>query len=69
MVPGARRRSSGADGKLAANPNKTWKQVNAALPDWPIAAYIPGEKHGTREVFEEKVLARWLQGRRRHRRR
>lgn len=45
------------DGKLAANPNKTWKQVNDALPDWPINAYIPGEKHGTREVFEEKVLA------------
>jgi phosphate transport system substrate-binding protein len=30
--------------------------VNPALPDWPIAAFIPGEKHGTREVFEEKVL-------------
>jgi phosphate transport system substrate-binding protein len=44
------------DGKMAANPNKTWKQVNAAFPDWEIAAYIPGEKHGTREVFEEKVL-------------
>lgn len=45
------------DGKLAANPHKTWKQVNDKLPDWPITAYIPGEKHGTREVFEEKVLA------------
>ena len=46
----------GADGKLAAKPNKTWKQVNPRLPDWQIAAFIPGEKHGTREVFEEKVL-------------
>jgi len=46
----------GADGKLAANTNKTWKQVNAAFPEWAIAAYIPGEKHGTREVFEEKTL-------------
>ena len=46
----------GADGKLAANTNKTWKQVNAAFPEWTIAAYIPGEKHGTREVFEEKTL-------------
>ncbi|MGE0856472.1 MAG: PstS family phosphate ABC transporter substrate-binding protein, partial [Hyphomicrobiaceae bacterium] len=45
-----------ADGKLVANTNKTWKQVNDKLPDWPIVAYIPGEKHGTREVFEEKVL-------------
>ena len=45
------------DGKMAANPNKTWKDVNDKLPDWKIVAYIPGEKHGTREVFEEKVLA------------
>jgi phosphate transport system substrate-binding protein len=45
------------DGKLVANPAKTWKEVNDKLPDWPIIAYIPGEKHGTREVFEEKVLA------------
>lgn len=36
---------------------KTWSQVNANLPDWNIVAYIPGEKHGTREVFEEKVMA------------
>ena len=35
---------------------KTWKEVNSNLPDWEISAYIPGEKHGTREVFEEKVL-------------
>jgi len=45
------------DGAMVANPNKTWKEVNPSLPDWPIAAYIPGEKHGTREVFEEKVMA------------
>jgi phosphate transport system substrate-binding protein len=45
------------DGKLVDNPNTKWNQVNAALPDWDIAAYIPGEKHGTREVFEEKLLA------------
>jgi phosphate transport system substrate-binding protein len=30
--------------------------VNPKLPDWEIAAYIPGEKHGTREVFEQKLL-------------
>ena len=44
------------DGKLIDNPNTKWNQVNPALPDWDIAAYIPGEKHGTREVFEEKLL-------------
>ncbi len=44
------------DGKMAANPNKTWKQLNKDLPDMPIMAFVPGEKHGTREVFEQKVL-------------
>lgn len=44
------------DGKLVDNPNTKWSDVNSAYPDWEIAAYIPGEKHGTREVFEEKVL-------------
>jgi phosphate transport system substrate-binding protein len=44
------------DGKMVANPHKTWKDVNDKLPDWKIVGYIPGEKHGTREVFEEKVL-------------
>lgn len=45
------------DGKLVANPNTKWSQVNPKLPDWDIAAYIPGEKHGTREVFEEKLMS------------
>ncbi|RWC48990.1 MAG: phosphonate ABC transporter substrate-binding protein [Mesorhizobium sp.] len=44
------------DGKLVDNPNTKWSQVNPKLPDWDIAAYIPGEKHGTREVFETKLL-------------
>ncbi|MDX5492822.1 MAG: substrate-binding domain-containing protein, partial [Alphaproteobacteria bacterium] len=39
------------DGKLADNPNQTWKDVNSSFPGWKIAALIPGEKHGTREVF------------------
>lgn len=45
------------DGKLVDNPYRKWNEVNAALPDWEIAAYIPGEKHGTREVFEEKLMS------------
>ena len=44
------------DGKLVANPNKKWSDVNKALPNVDIATFIPGEKHGTREVFEQKVL-------------
>ncbi len=44
------------DGKLIDNPNKTWKDVDAKFPEWPIMAFVPGEKHGTREVFEQKLL-------------
>jgi len=44
------------DGKLVANPYTKWSEVNAAFPEWEIATYIPGEKHGTREVFETKLL-------------
>jgi phosphate transport system substrate-binding protein len=45
------------EGALVPNPHESWDEVNSAFPSWAIAAYIPGEKHGTREVFEEKVLA------------
>ena len=34
----------------------TWDQVNPNFPKQEIAMFIPGTKHGTREVFEEKVL-------------
>ncbi len=49
----------GEDGAMMANPNANWSEVDGALPDAEIIAFIPGTKHGTREVFEEKVL---LQG-------
>src|SRR5690606_34582786 len=45
------------DGKLVDNPYRKWSEVNPSFPDWNIVAYIPGEKHGTREVFEEKLMA------------
>lgn len=45
------------DGALVANPYTTWDQVNPALPALPILAFIPGTKHGTRDVFETKVIA------------
>ncbi|MDP2518991.1 substrate-binding domain-containing protein [Shimia thalassica] len=44
------------DGKLVANTAKTWADVNADLPANEILAFIPGTKHGTREVFDKKVL-------------
>jgi len=34
----------------------SWNEVNPDFPDQPITMFIPGTKHGTREVFEEKVL-------------
>jgi phosphate transport system substrate-binding protein len=45
------------DGAIVDNPYTSWAQIDAALPDQPILAFIPGTKHGTREVFEENVLA------------
>lgn len=44
------------DGQLVANPYANWSQIDPGLPDQEILAFIPGTKHGTREVFEEKVL-------------
>ncbi len=44
------------DGAIADNAATKWSEVNAALPDQNILAYIPGTKHGTREVFDTKVI-------------
>ncbi|MBT9383794.1 substrate-binding domain-containing protein [Pseudooceanicola sp. CBS1P-1] len=44
------------DGKLVDNSYAKWNEFNADLPDADILAFIPGTKHGTREVFEEKVM-------------
>ncbi|MBU2936823.1 MULTISPECIES: PstS family phosphate ABC transporter substrate-binding protein [Pacificibacter] len=44
------------DGEVVANPHTQWADFNAELPAVDINAFIPGTKHGTREVFEEKVL-------------
>ncbi len=44
------------DGELVPNALTNWNEVNPDFPDQPIQAFIPGTKHGTREVFEEKVI-------------
>ncbi len=44
------------DGAMVANPNKTWADVDPSLPAEDIMAFIPGTKHGTREVFEVNVI-------------
>lgn len=35
---------------------KLWSDVDPALPAIEILAFIPGTKHGTREVFDVKVM-------------
>ncbi|KRA99057.1 phosphonate ABC transporter substrate-binding protein [Devosia sp. Root685] len=44
------------DGALVDNPYKTWNEIDASLPNQPISLAIPASNHGTREVFQEKVV-------------
>ncbi len=44
------------DGKLVANPNKTWKDVDASLPDVKIEVLGPPPTSGTRDAFAELAL-------------
>lgn len=44
------------DGKLVANPNKTWKDVNPALANEPIEVYGPPPTSGTRDAFVELAM-------------
>ena len=55
-VYGALAANVAKDGAIAPNSAKTWADVNAALPAQDILAFIPGTKHGTREVFDVKLL-------------
>lgn len=45
-------------GELVRNRVTNWREVNPDLPDRPILAFIPGTKHGTREVFDQTVIER-----------
>lgn len=49
MVPGK-------DGKLVANPNKTWKDVNSKLPAVKIRVLGPPPTSGTRDAFVELAM-------------
>lgn len=46
----------GPDGKLVANPNKTWKDVNASLPATKIEVLGPPPTSGTRDAFVELAM-------------
>lgn len=43
-------------GRMTNNPYTNWNQIDASLPDQKISVAIPASNHGTREVFEERVL-------------
>ena len=44
------------DGKLIDNPNRTWRDVNAALPDKIIEVLGPPPTSGTRDTFVELAM-------------
>ncbi|GAB5449693.1 MAG: substrate-binding domain-containing protein [Halioglobus sp.] len=46
----------GPDGKLIANPNMTWKDVNPSLPASKIEVLGPPPTSGTRDAFAELAL-------------
>lgn len=43
-------------GKLVANPYKTWKSIDASLPDTKIQVFGPPPTSGTRDAFVELVM-------------
>jgi phosphate transport system substrate-binding protein len=44
------------DGALVANPHSQWAGFNANLPAQDILVLSPGTRHGTREVFDTRVI-------------
>ncbi|WP_439139675.1 PstS family phosphate ABC transporter substrate-binding protein [Roseicyclus sp.] len=44
------------DGAIVDNPHTQWADFNASLPAQDILVLSPGTKHGTREVYDERVL-------------
>ena len=44
------------NGKMVPNPYTNWRQIDSSLPDQEITLVIPGSNHGTREVYEEKMV-------------
>ena len=50
------RRVPGPNGKLIANPNETWKDVDPSLPNVAIEVLGPPPTSGTRDAFNELAL-------------
>ncbi|MDU4394506.1 MAG: substrate-binding domain-containing protein [Acinetobacter ursingii] len=45
-----------SNGQLVPNPYTRWNQIDKSLPNEPITLVIPASNHGTREVFQEKMV-------------
>jgi phosphate transport system substrate-binding protein len=56
FVYGALAAKVAKDGAIADNTAANWSDVDASLPAQAILAFVPGTKHGTREVFDTKVI-------------
>ena len=52
----------GADGKLVANPNKNWTDIDKSLPNEPITVLGPPPTSGTRDSFVELVMEKGAEG-------
>ena len=52
----------GADGKLVANPNKNWSDVDPSLPSKKIEVLGPPPTSGTRDSFVELVMEKGAEG-------
>lgn len=48
--------TDGGIGNMIENPNKTWNQVNASLPNKPIYVLGPPPTSGTRDAFNELAI-------------
>jgi phosphate transport system substrate-binding protein len=44
------------DGAIVANPHTQWAEFNPNLPAQDILVLAPGTRHGTREVFDTRVI-------------
>lgn len=44
------------DGKIVANPYKTWSQIDKSLPNTPITVFGPPPTSGTRDAWVELVM-------------
>jgi phosphate transport system substrate-binding protein len=52
----------GADGKMVANPNKNWSDIDKALPNVKIEVLGPPPTSGTRDALHELLLEKGAEG-------